>query len=114
MVSTNEKVKEITHIYDKIMKRILTLSGTAVINLINGLFNTSHPTDAPVLYHWTEHTDDDLNRTIADTILTIDHIYIYHMEAQMYQDDRSGSLYDAFSAGFYQRETHQREHRSLA
>ena len=87
MVSTNEKVKEITHIYDKIMKRILTLSGTAVINLINGLFNTSHPTDAPVLYHWTEHTDDDLNRTIADTILTIDHIYIYHMEAQMYQDD---------------------------
>lgn len=37
MVSTNEKVKEITHIYDKIMKRILTLSGTAVINLINGL-----------------------------------------------------------------------------
>ena len=87
MVSTNEKVKEITHIYDKIMKRILTLSGTAVINLINGLFNTSHPTDAPVLYHWTEHTDDDLNRTIADTILTIDHIYIYHLEAQMYQDD---------------------------
>lgn len=69
------------------MKRILTLSGTAVINLINGLFNTSHPTDAPVLYHWTEHTDDDLNRTIADTILTIDHIYIYHLEAQMYQDD---------------------------
>lgn len=87
MVSTNEKVKEITHIYDKIMKRILTLSGTAVINLINGLFNTSHPTNAPVFYHWTEHTDDDLNRTIADTILTIDHIYIYHLEAQMYQDD---------------------------
>ena len=83
MVSTNEKVKEITHIYDKIMKRILTLSGTAVINLINGLFNTSHPTNAPVFYHWTEHTDDDLNRTI----LTIDHIYIYHIEAQMYQDD---------------------------
>ena len=74
MVSTNEKVKEITHIYDKIMKRILTLSGTAVINLINGLFNTSHPTNAPVFYHWTEHTDDDLNRTIADTILTIDQI----------------------------------------
>lgn len=44
-------------------------------------------TNAPVLYHWTEHTDDDLNRTIADTILTIDHIYIYHIEAQMYQDD---------------------------
>lgn len=87
MVVTTEKVKEVTHIYDKIMKRILTLSGTAVINLINGLFNTSHPTDAPVLYHWTEHTDDDLNRTIADTILTIDHIYVYHIEAQMYQDD---------------------------
>ncbi len=87
MVATTEKVKEVTHIYDKIMKRILTLSATAVINLINGLFNTSHPTNAPVLYHWTEHTDDDLNRTIADTILTIDHTYIYHIEAQMYQDD---------------------------
>lgn len=85
-VST-QNTSEVYHIYDKIIKRILTLSSTAVINLINGLFDTNHPTDCPIVYHWTEHTDDDLNRTIADTILTIDHTYVYHIEAQMYQDD---------------------------
>ena len=31
--------------------------------------------------------DDDLNRTIADTILTVNHTHAYHLEAQMYEDE---------------------------
>ena len=45
MVSTNEKVKEITHIYDKIMKRILTLSVGFLtpVTLLTLLFSTTGP-----------------------------------------------------------------------
>lgn len=35
--------KMIYQIYDKMFKKILTLSSTAVINLINGLFETNYP-----------------------------------------------------------------------
>lgn len=77
----------ISHIYDKIFKKILTLSNQAVIGLINGLFHTDYPPDSTITYNWTEHLDDDLNRTIADTILTINHTYAYHLEAQMYGDE---------------------------
>lgn len=31
--------------------------------------------------------DDDLNRTIADTILTFNHSHAFHLEAQMYEDE---------------------------
>ncbi len=80
--------KQIMHIYDKMFKRILTLSPQAVINLINGLFETNYPTDSEITYNWTEHVDDDLNRTIADTILTINQGSSYHIEAQMYEDEQ--------------------------
>lgn len=76
------------HIYDKIFKRILTLSKKAVIHLINGLFQQSYPQDSEVEYNWTEHVDKDLRKTIADTIITINHTDSYHMEAQMYQDEQ--------------------------
>lgn len=38
----------IYQIYDKIFKKILPLSSTAVVNLINGLFDTDYPTDTPL------------------------------------------------------------------
>lgn len=41
----------IYQIYDKIFKKILTLSSTAVINLINGLFQTNYPTDSTIKYN---------------------------------------------------------------
>ena len=82
--STNNRIY---HISDKIIKKILTLSSRAVLNLINGLFHTDYPLDSMVTYNWTEHHDDDLNRTIADTILTINGIHSYHLEAQMYRDE---------------------------
>lgn len=70
------------HIFDKIFKKILTLSSTAVVNLINGLFETNYPTDSQIDYNWTEFVDDDLRRILADTIITINHRYSYHLEAQ--------------------------------
>lgn len=74
-------------IYDKIFKKILTLSSTAVINLINGLFDTDYPTDSIITYNWTEFHDDDLRHILADTILTINGKHSYHMEAQMEKDE---------------------------
>ena len=77
----------IHQIYDKIFKKILTLSSTAVINLINGLFQTNYPTDSTIKYNWTEFENDQLRRVLADTILTINDINSYHMEAQMTEDE---------------------------
>ena len=77
----------IYQIYDKIFKKILTLSSTAVVNLINGLFDTDYPPDSPITYNWTEFTDDSLRRILADTILTINGTNSYHLEAQMTNDE---------------------------
>ncbi len=76
----------IQFIFDKIFKRILTLSTKAVINLINGLFGTDYPEDSTITYNWTEFEDDNLRKTLADTIVTINGIHSYHMEAQMEND----------------------------
>lgn len=79
--------QSIYHIYDKIFKKILTLSSMAVINLINGLFDTDYPTDSTVSYNWTEFENNELRRILADTILTINGKHSYHMEAQMTEDE---------------------------
>ena len=83
-VSSDNKI---SHIYDKLCKRILTLSVRSVLLLINALFGTEYPLDSTITYNWTEHHDDDLQRTIADTILTINGKHSYHMEAQIYKDE---------------------------
>ena len=75
------------HIYDKIFKKILTLSATAVINLINGLFGTNYPLDSTITYNWTEFEDKELKKVLADTIITINGIFSYHIEAQMAEDE---------------------------
>lgn len=38
----------IYQIYDKMFKKILTLSSLSVVNLINGLFGTDYPKDSKV------------------------------------------------------------------
>lgn len=77
----------IYQIYDKMFKKILTLSSGAVINLINGLFGTDYPKDSIIEYNWTEFEDHKLKKILADTILTINGGQSYHMEAQMTKDD---------------------------
>jgi len=60
-----------THIFDKVFKKILTLSTKAVINLINGLFGTDYPEDSTITYNWTEFMDTELRlyatKDIPDT-----------------------------------------------
>lgn len=73
-------------IYDRISKRCLSLSNQSTINLINGLYGKAYPPDSKVTYNWTEHAADDLRRTLADTIITINQTDSYHMEIQMYPD----------------------------
>lgn len=77
----------IYHIYDKIFKKVLTLSSRAVVNLVNGLFDTKYAPDSTIDYNWTEFVDDKLKRILADTILTINGTDSYHLEAQMTRDD---------------------------
>lgn len=88
----------IQFIFDKIFKRILTLSTKAVINLINGLFGTNYPEDSKITYNWTEFEDDNLRKTLADTIITINDLYSYHMEAQMEND--SDIVFRVFDYGY--------------
>lgn len=88
----------IYQIYDKIFKKILTLSTKSVINLINGLFETNHPLDSKITYNWTEFEDRHLKRILADTILTINDIYSYHLEAQITND--SDIVFRMFEYGF--------------
>lgn len=52
--------EQIYQIFDKIFKKILTLSTVAVINMINGLFGTTYPKDSTIIYNWTEFQDDEL------------------------------------------------------
>ncbi len=87
------------HIYDKMIKKILSLSSKAVINLINGLYHTNHSTNCTLTYNWTEHVEDNLNRTLADTIITIDGTYPYHIEAQTTKD--GNIVFRVFDYGYH-------------
>ena len=86
-------------IFDKIFKRIITLSSPTVINFINGIFEVDYPLDSELTYNWTESVDDKLKKTIADTIITINRTDSFHIEAQMYKDDNSIML-RMFDYGF--------------
>ena len=90
--------KEIYQIFDKIFKKVITLSAKSVVNLINGLFGTDYPPDSTVEYNWTEFTDENLKRILADTIITINGRYSYHMEAQVGKDDTI--VFRVFEYGF--------------
>lgn len=79
--------QKIDKIYDRIFKRMMTLSSQSIIALINGLFQTSYPLDSMLTYNLTENIDTPLSRTIADTIITINNVHSYHMVAQIYKDD---------------------------
>lgn len=91
--------EKISHIFDKIFKKILTLSTKAVINLINGLFGTNYPEDSTITYNWTEFVDTELRRTLADTVITINGRYSYHIEAQLEKDE--DIVFRVFEYGYH-------------
>lgn len=86
------------HIFDKVFKRMLSLSGRSVTALINGLFNTDYPPDSKITYNSTENVSSELVHTVADVILTINDIHTYHLEAQTYKDD--GIIFRVFDYGY--------------
>lgn len=93
-------------IYDKMFKRILALSNRAVIALINGLFSTNHPLDSTLTYNATENVTDELHKTLADTIITVNNQYSYHLEAQMYEDE--GIVCRVYSYSYHHAVKHRR------
>lgn len=86
-------------IYDRCFKKILTLSSKSVINMINGLFNTNYPLDSSLTYNWTEFHDDNLRKTLADTIITINNSNYYHIEAQITIDENI--VFRVFDYGYH-------------
>ena len=78
--------ENITQIYDKIFKRILTLSNVAVVNFINGIFGKDFPKNSKLTYNWTENVKDNLEKTIADTIITVNNTEKFHIEVQIEND----------------------------
>ena len=99
----------IYHVYDKIFKKVLTLSSRAVVNLVNGLFDTDYAPDSTIDYNWTEFVDDKLKRILADTIITINRTDSYHLEAQMTADESILVRVFEYSAAHALRNGAQRE-----
>lgn len=79
-------MEQIHDIYDRIAKRCICLSSRCTVNLINGLYGTDYPPDSKVTYNWTEDTNDELKRTLADNIITINNRFSYGIEFQMTAD----------------------------
>ena len=67
----NINTKRPHDIFDRIFKRIITLSSATIVRFINGIFNADYPIDSTITYNWTENVDDKLKKTIADTIISI-------------------------------------------
>lgn len=93
------EMRSIHQIYDSIFKKVMTLSPRAVVSFINGLYGTDYPLDSYIGYNWTESHDRNLQRTLADVILTIDHQNSYHMEAQT--GDDSDIVFRVYQYGFH-------------
>ena len=92
--SNVSETNSIRQLYDKILKRILTLSAWAVVNMINGLFGMNFPPGSKVTYNWTENVDDELGKTISDAILMIHawgKCFSYHIEAEISTADTNNS-----------------------
>ena len=75
-------------IFDRTFKRVLTLSKRTVIKFINGVFNKTYSDDSELTYNWTEFVDNDMKKILADTIITINGTDSFHIEAQMYKNEK--------------------------
>ena len=79
-------MQELNQIYDRIFKRIFSMSHLSIINLINGLFQTNYPPDSKVTFPNKESHNSKLRRKYADIFVTINDQNTYHLEAQMQKD----------------------------
>ena len=69
-------------LFDKIIKRAMRLSGRAVINFINGLFDKNFPVDSRVTYYSTENITDKFEKNVSDVIITINDTEKFLVESQ--------------------------------
>lgn len=111
----NENSGYVNQIYDKIFKKVITLSNGSVINLINSLFDEDYSSSCTVSYNWTESVDGKLQRRLSDAIVTVTepkektegetvdgkisaNIHRYHMEAEIDRDDEI--IFRVFDYGY--------------
>jgi hypothetical protein len=87
-VEQNAAEGNIRHLFDRMFKRAMHLSSHAVIRFINGVFGTSHPLDAEVEYLSTEHITGNLQQSICDMLVRLNHddALKYLTEAQIGAD----------------------------
>ena len=90
---------EVYQIYDRIFKRIFTLSNLSIINMINGLFHTNYPTESIVEYPNKEFVNRFLKERLADVFISINSTHTYHLEAQIQKDENI--VIRVFEYGFY-------------
>lgn len=103
---------EITNqVFDRIFKRIFSLSDAAIILLINGLFDTDHSPGSSIIYNNRESTNAALEHRFADIFITVAGEYHYHLEAQMTYD--KSIVLRAFEYGFYHALETRSDHLSL-
>jgi ribosome recycling factor len=81
------KKRETAQIFDLIFKQLIRLSNAAVINFINGLFGINLPLDSTVEYPNTENVSKKLRRLMSDTIVIIGGIHVFHIEAEIGDDE---------------------------
>jgi hypothetical protein len=110
------KTGYVNQIYDKIFKKVITLSNESVINLINSLFDEDYSSECTVSYNWTESVDETLQRRLSDSIVTVTEpedsdenanldegrrnarCHRYHMEAEIDCDDEI--IFRVFDYGY--------------
>ena len=92
-------MQEIKDIFDRSFKRLFSLSNSAILSLINGLFGTDYPPDSTIVYTNREATDAALKHHFADVFLVINGEHHYHLEAQVYLD--TTIVLRVFEYGFY-------------
>ena len=98
----------LSQIFDKLVKRILSLSKGAVIDLINGMFSGNFPPDSEIIFNSTENVNSKLRRTIADIIITLrseEKSSRFHLEAQIGNDKTI--VLRVFEYGFHDALRHQ-------
>ena len=81
-----EPSRHIQQIFDDVFKQLMWLSDLAIVQFINGLFETDHPADSVVHRVSTENVSRRLRKTLADVVIIINNVS-YHIETQISDDE---------------------------
>ena len=73
-------------IYDRVFKRVFSLSNQAIVHFVNGFFLTDFPPDSNIFFPNHEYVRGDLTGRSADTTFFIGG-RAFHFEAQMRSDN---------------------------